>query len=216
MDGGVAAERTAAALLVVLVGARPYRRSGDSAPGPTRSSATRPELVASAAVHEPPVLALLEGSLAPGIAAVLGALDQALGHVTALIETGDHRAAAEHFVDHVALGPGSWAQLPDQFRAILEANAPTFLDEALDPTSGSVDAAALAATTVPLLFTSGSESPGFFSAVIGELASLVPTAQVTSIAGAGHIPHASHPDQWVATLLAFHDTIATSRLGAPR
>ena len=157
------------------------------------------------------MLALLEGSLAPGIAAVLGALDQALGHVTALIETGDHRAAAEHFVDHVALGPGSWAQLPDQFRAILEANAPTFLDEALDPTSGSVDAAALAATTVPLLFTSGSESPSFFSAVIGELASLVPTAQVTSIAGAGHIPHATHPDQWVATLLAFHDTIATSR-----
>ena len=63
-----------------------------------------------------------------------------------------------------------------------------FLDEALDPTSGSVDAAALAATTVPLLFTSGSESPGLFLAVIGELALLVPTAQVTSIAGAGNIP----------------------------
>ena len=33
---------------------------------------TRPELVASAAVHEPPVLALLEGSSDPDIAAVLG------------------------------------------------------------------------------------------------------------------------------------------------
>ena len=136
--------------------------------------------------------------------------------MTGLIETGDHRAAAEHFVDHVALGPGSWEQLPDPFRAILEANAATFLDEARDPTSGSVDAAALAATTVPLLFTSGSESPSFFSAVIGELAVLVPTAQVATITGAGHIPHATHPDQWVATLLAFHDTIATSAHGAPR
>ena len=171
---------------------------------------TRPELVASAAVHEPPALALLEGSSAPDIAAALASLDQALGHVTGLIEAGDHRAAAEHFVDHVALGPGSWEQLPDQFRAILEANAPTFLDEARDPTSRSVDAAALAATTVPLLFTSGSESPSFFSAVIGELAVLVPAAQLATIAGAGHIPHTTHPDQWVATLLAFHDTIATS------
>ncbi len=107
-------------------------------------------------------------------------------------------------------------QLPDPFRAILEANAPTFLDEAHDPTSGSVDAAALAATTVPLLFTSGSESPSFFSAVISELSLLAPTAQVATIAGAGHIPHATHPDQWVATLLAFHDTIATSAHGAPR
>ena len=32
---------------------------------------TRPELVASAAVHEPPVLELLEGSLDPDIVAVL-------------------------------------------------------------------------------------------------------------------------------------------------
>ena len=39
---------------------------------------------------------------------------------------------------------------------------------------------------------------------------------VATIAGAGHIPHATHPDQWVATLLAFHHTIATSAHGAPR
>jgi pimeloyl-ACP methyl ester carboxylesterase len=176
----------------------------------------RPELVASAAVHEPPALALLEGSSDPDIAAVLASLDQAFSRVTGLIESGDHRAAAEHFIDQIALGPGSWEQLPDPFRAILEANAPTFLDEARDPTSGSVDAAALAATTVPLLFTSGSESPSFFSAVIGELALLVPTAEIVTIAGAGHIPHATHPDRWVATLLAFHDTITTSALGARR
>jgi pimeloyl-ACP methyl ester carboxylesterase len=177
---------------------------------------TRPELVASAAVHEPPVLALLEGSSDPDVVAVLGSLDQALGHVTGLIETGDHRAAAEQFVDHVALGPGSWEQLPSSFRATLEANAPTYLDELRDPTSSSVDTAALAATTVPLLFTSGTESPSFFSAVLGELAVLVPTAQVATIAGAGHIPHATHPDQWLATLLAFHDTIATSAHEAPQ
>jgi pimeloyl-ACP methyl ester carboxylesterase len=175
---------------------------------------TRPELMASAAVHEPPALALLEGSPDPEISAVVASLDQELGHVTALIETGAHRAAAEHFADHVALGPGSWAQLPEPFRVIVEANAPTFLDERRDPTSGSVDTAGLAATTVPLLFTSGSESPRCFSAMIDELALLVPSARLATIAGAGHIPHATHPDQWVATLLAFHDEIATPELRA--
>jgi len=210
-----------AADLVALIehlGGGPVHLAGNSYGGIVTLTlvSTRPELVASAAVHEPPVVALLEGSSDPDIVAVLGSFDEALGHVTGLIETGDHRAAAEHFVDHVALGPGSWDQLPDPFRAILEANAATFLDETRDPTSGSVDAAALAATTVPLLFTAGSESPSFFSAVIGELTVLVPTAQVATIAGAGHIPHATHPDQWVATLLAFHDTIATSAHGAQR
>lgn len=177
---------------------------------------TRPELVASAAVHEPPALALLEGSRDPEIVAVLASLDRELGRVTALIETADHRGAAEHFVEHVALGPGSWAQLPDAFRAILVANAETYLDETRDPTSGSVDAAALAATAVPLLFTSGSESPTFFSTIIAELASLVPAAQLATIDGAGHIPHATHPDTWIATLLDFHHTVATPAHGAAR
>jgi len=52
--------------------------------------------------------------------------------------------------------------------------------------------------------------------VIRELALLVPTAQVATIASTGHIPHGTHPDQWVATPLAFHDTTATSAHGAPR
>jgi pimeloyl-ACP methyl ester carboxylesterase len=206
------------AALIEHLGGGPVHVAGNSYGGIVTLTlvTTRPELVDSAAVHEPPALALLEGSSDPDIVAVLGTLDQALGHVTRLIAAGEHRSAAEHFVDHVALGPGSWAQLPDPFRATLEANASTYLDEVGDPTSGSVDAAALAGSSVPLLFTSGSESPSFFSAVLGELALLVPTAQVATITGAGHIPHATHPEQWVATLLAFHDSIAMSGHGATR
>jgi pimeloyl-ACP methyl ester carboxylesterase len=176
---------------------------------------TRPDLVASAAVHEPPALALLDGATDPELAALLASLDTALGEVGALIEEGDHRAAAERFVDEVALGRGSWAMLPDASRAVFEANAPTFLDELRDPTSSSVDAAALAATTVPLLFSIGRESPSCFPAVIAELALLVPEARVATIAG-GHIPHATNPDQWVATLVAFHDAVAAAGRGATR
>ena len=51
--------------------------------------------------------------------------------------------------------------------------------------------------------------------MIAELAILVPAARVEVLTGAGHIPHATHPDQWVATLLAFHESLG-SRLEVAR
>jgi pimeloyl-ACP methyl ester carboxylesterase len=163
----------------------------------------RPDLIATAAAHEPPLFALLEGSADQVIADTMAGLDRQLGSVAALIETGNHRDAAQYFIENVAIGPGSWEQLPEPLRAVLAANASTYLDELLDPTMLSIDAAALAATTVPLLLTHGTESPVLFPAVIGELAILVPAARVDVLAGAGHIPHATHPDDWIATLMAF-------------
>jgi pimeloyl-ACP methyl ester carboxylesterase len=78
-----------------------------------------------------------------------------------------------------------------------------------DETSLCVDTAALASTSVPLMLTRGTESPALFAAVIGEVASLVPTARVEVIEGAGHVPHSTHPDEWVARLTTFHETVAS-------
>lgn len=170
----------------------------------------RPDLVTSAAVHEPPLLTLLEGTTGTAVADALAATTGPLDTVAALIEAGHHRAAAEHFLDNVALGPGSWTQLPEPFRALVEGNALTYLDELRDPTSLSIDTAALAATSVPMLLTHGTTSPVYFPAVIDELALLVPAARVKTLTGVGHIPHATHPEAWVAALTAFHDQIAVS------
>ncbi|NNH68977.1 alpha/beta hydrolase [Nocardia uniformis] len=167
--------------------------------------AARPDLIVTAAVHEPPLFALLEDADDPAITRALAAVHRNVSTVARLIETGDHRGAAEHFIENVALGPGGWERLPAAFRAVLEANAPTYLDEVRDPTALSIDAAALAATTVPLLLTHGTESPALFPAVIAELSLLVPTAQTDTYTGAGHLPHTTHPHEWVARLTAFHD-----------
>jgi pimeloyl-ACP methyl ester carboxylesterase len=168
----------------------------------------RPDLVASAAVHEPPLFSLLEGTPDPEIADALIAVQRPLESVAALIEADAQRAAAEHFIDNVALGPGWWAQLPESFRAVLEHNAGTYLDELHDPTALSIDTAGLVATAVPLLLTYDTASPRLFPAVIDELAVLVPAARIEVLEGAGHIPHATHPDLWTATLLAFHDELS--------
>ena len=165
----------------------------------------RPDLVATATVHEPPLWGLLEGTRDQALVDALSAADADLAIVGNLISTGDHRAAAEHFIEHVALGPGTWDQLPESFREVIEANAPTYLDELADPTALSIDTAALATTAVPLLLTHGTESPELFPAVIAELVKLVPAARVEVLEGAGHIPHATHPKEWIARLVAFHE-----------
>lgn len=167
----------------------------------------RPDLVASAAVHEPPLFGLLQGTPDPDIAEALVAMQKPLQSVAALIEAGDHGAAAELFIDGVALGPGSWAQLPESFRALIGGNAGTYLDELHDPTALMIDTTALARTSVPLQLTYGTASPRLFSAVIDQLASLVPTARVEVLRDVGHIPHATHPDLWTARLLAFLDQL---------
>ena len=171
----------------------------------------RPDLVATAAVHEPPLFGLLEGTRDQALASELSVVDADLAVVRDLIGSGDHRDAAEYFIEHVALGPGTWDRLPEAFRSVLEANAPTYLDELADETALSIDTAALATTMVPLLLTHGTESPELFPAVITELAQLVPAARVEVLEGAGHIPHATHPQDWIARLVAFHDHHRQSR-----
>ena len=169
----------------------------------------RPDLVVSAAVHEPPLFGLLEGTQDHQIAAELATSGAELAVVRELLESGNHEGAAHHFIEHVALGPGSWEQLPEAFRVVLVANAPTFLDEMRDETALSIDTAALATTSVPLMLTRGTESPPLFAPVIGEVTALVPTARVEVIEGAGHVAHATHPDDWVARLTTFHDAVAS-------
>ena len=159
----------------------------------------------TAAVHEPPAFALLSGNGDPVITDALALHNHHLEAVATLIDAGDHRSAAERFIETVALGRGAWAHLPATFRAVVEANAATFLDELRDPTASSIDAAALRATAVPVLLSQGTRSPPLFPAVVAELARLVPTAQVHTYTGAGHLPHATHPDDWVTRLVAFHD-----------
>lgn len=86
---------------------------------------TRPDLVATAAVHEPPLFGLLEGTGDEAIIDELSATGANLEVVRELIASGAHRDAAEYFMEHVALGPGTWNQLPEPFRKVLETNAPT-------------------------------------------------------------------------------------------
>ena len=158
-----------------------------------RLAAARPDLLRGVIVHEPPLRRQLSE----------GGADGPLQVVLNLIRAGDHAGAAERFVEDVALGPGAWAQLPEQMRATMADNAPTYLDEELASDSRTVDEAALARYAGPVLVTSGTRSPPVFQPVIQHLARLLPRAQHIEYAGAGHIPHVTHPKEFVTTVEEF-------------
>ncbi|MFF1342631.1 alpha/beta fold hydrolase [Streptomyces sp. NPDC058290] len=163
----------------------------------------RPELLRSLAVHEPPLMGIV-GDEDRELRPVLRAMEAAIDGVLAALRAGEDRAGAQRFVDGVAIGPGGWEQLPEQFRETFTANAPTFMDEHGDPDWASLDLARLSGYTGPAMLTFGSESPPWFPVIVGKLAtSLGGRAQMRTLVGDGHVPHLTHPDRYADDLIAF-------------
>ena len=196
------------AALIEVLGLAPAWVVGNSAGAviTLQLAAVRPDILRGIVVHEPPLFGLLEEGRAEAIA--LAEIEAGpFTEVGRRIVAGDHAGAAEQFVDQVALGPGSWAQLPEPMRAMMTRNAPTYLDEENDPEAGAVDEAQLARYDGPVLITSGDQSPPIFQPVQTRLAQLLPQAVRSTYAGAGHIPHVTHSEEYVAELVAFVQSV---------
>ena len=158
-----------------------------------------PELFRGLICHEPPLFSLLSND--PSLAPMLKEVGARISVVVECIASGDRAAAAEQFVEKVALGPGAWAQLPPNFQESLIENAPTFLDEARDPEQLAFDLAWIRTFPRPALLTTGDQSPPIFAPVITKLAEVLPN--VVTFPGAGHIPHVTHLDAYLEAIVAF-------------
>ena len=161
-----------------------------------RLAASRPDLLRSMSVHEPPVFSLLDPSL-------LEPMRPPMTNVLELIASGEHRSAARAFAETIALGPGSWDQLTDEIKDMMTFNAPTFLDEQQDPNWLKIDLQALAAFPNPVLFTRGEQSPKFYSGIINRLAETIKQSRVVTIPEAGHLPQLTHPEEYSKLLRKF-------------
>lgn len=167
-------------------------------------AASRPELVRGIIIHEPPLWSLLDGS-GPE-AAALDAMTPLIAEILQRITTGDHAGAAEQFANELLLGPGGWTHMPEDVRDGMIANAPTVPDELNDPQPWSTDESVLAQYRGPVLLTSGEQSPPVATAVVHRLAELLPQAEHVVCPGAGHIPHVTHPDEYIHQVLTFTST----------
>jgi pimeloyl-ACP methyl ester carboxylesterase len=168
-------------------------------------AAARPDLFASLTVHEPPLVGLLGND--PGLPAV----QQRIEAVIATLKSGRTELGAQQFVETVALGPGMWEKLPPQMRQTFVFNAPTWLDEMNDQQGFVLDLGRLAAIDKPALISRGDQSPPFFGTILDKIAEALPGARRHTFNGAGHVPHLTHPDDFVSIVGGFIGSVAAAR-----
>ena len=167
-----------------------------------RLIAERPDVVSTLCAHEPPLFGLLRDD--PQTRPIVEGLDDRITAVMTALEAGNMEQGARLFVETIALGPGAWDEfLPDEAKRTLIENAPTFLDESRDPEALSIDAEALAHVSRPVLLSDGSESPAIFAPVIEKLKAALPNATRKTFGGAGHVPHLTHPQDYVSAITDF-------------
>jgi pimeloyl-ACP methyl ester carboxylesterase len=166
-----------------------------------RLAAARPELFRSLVVHEPPLFGLLKDE--PRAKQALAAAQERISEAASLLTAGDSTGGARRFVETIAFGPGAWPELPEQVRETFVYNSPTWLDEVQDPDALDIDLASLRRFSAPALLTVGDQSAPFFPLVVDRIAAVMPQAARRTYAGAGHVPHLSHPDEYVRVVTEF-------------
>ena len=166
-----------------------------------KTAAYRPALFQSLVVHEPALFGLLQN--VPEAQPYLHEVDNRIEAVVSLIEKGENEEAAKRFVETIAFGPGAWPQLPVKAQETFIYNAPTFLDETKDPDSLQLDLDRLSHFTKPALLTHGTQSPPFFPMVLDQIIKALPHAVRKTIEGAGHVPHLTHPEQYIQVVKEF-------------
>lgn len=173
-----------------------------------RLAGERPDVFRSLIAHEPPLFRLLEHE--SQAQAALSAITGRIAAVVRTLETHDYPGGARQFVETIAFGPGAWEQLPPELRETFIFNASTWLDEMRDPEALSIDLDRLQAFSAPALLTLGGQSPPFFPLVVRQIAQKLPRAMTSTFPGAGHVPHLSHPDEYVRTVMSFADRVSVS------
>jgi pimeloyl-ACP methyl ester carboxylesterase len=166
-----------------------------------KTAVWEPELFRTLVVHEPPLFGILKD--VPEAQPYLQAVSSRINAVTKHIEKEEYEQAAKLFVENIAFGPGAWQQLPQQIQQTFVYNAPTFLDETKDPEGLYIDTGKLSHFNKPTLLTQGTQSPPFFLLVLDQLTKGIPNSRRMTFEGAGHVPHISHPRQYVQVVKDF-------------
>jgi pimeloyl-ACP methyl ester carboxylesterase len=164
-------------------------------------AAHRPDLVRSIAVHEPPSLGMLSRD---GPHAAEGARAVAeIRELEALVRQGHPEDAVRRFLEAFSLGEGAWRRLPPEERDAVLSYAGAWVEEFDDPETFQPDLTALSELLMPVLLTSGEESPEVLRYVSEAIAAVVPYPEVLRLPECGHVPQLTKPDLYVGVLGTF-------------
>ncbi len=160
-----------------------------------------PELFKTMFIHEPPLVSLLEGQSETEKAYRI--VSERLQAVVNLLKQGKNEEGAEQFVETIAFGPGTWKTLPQELQQTFIFNAPTWLDEMNDNESLRIDLDKLKTFSKPVFLSLGEIGPPFFPAINDKIAGSLPNVHRCTFANAGHVPHLSHPAEYIKALTEF-------------
>ncbi len=120
-----------------------------------------------------------------------------------LARTGQIEEAARRFVDSFSLEDGAWNRLANSVKQGFILNAPRWVEEFDDPEAMRPDRVGTRELPVPVLLTTGDQSPRVLRRITDALAVELPLARVQELADCGHVPHVTRPDLYVAVLTSF-------------
>lgn len=167
-----------------------------------RLAVDRPELVRSLSLHEPPYLGLLDDD--PATAPEATRLRASRRAEQERIRRGDSEGAARDLFGLFAGDPSAWDRFRPETRTELLRYAPRWLEEFSDPATERPPAdPGLHELLIPILLTEGTASPPFLHRMNAALERVVAYPTVRRLRDAGHDPQITHPDLYVATLIAF-------------
>jgi pimeloyl-ACP methyl ester carboxylesterase len=162
-----------------------------------RFASEQPALVRRVLPHEPPCFEYLADN-AEAIP-MLTEFGATLAHVQRQIEDGDHCGAAERFFETFY----PWSDLSPAQQGQIASHARAFLGQLRDPDAIVLDPDAMRGVTAPVLLSEGDQSPPFAILVVEELATVLPNSKRHVFSNAGHVPHMTHPDEYVDLILEF-------------
>ena len=166
-----------------------------------RLATDHPEMVRSLALHEPPLIALLGDD--PATAPEAERLLAGTATIRELVRSGSRELAAREIVGAFSTEEGAWDRLRPEAKTNLLRHLDRWYEEIADPEATEPDRAALAELLIPVLLTTGERSPPFLHRTTRALGDRLRNATVRTIPGAGHVPHLTGPDQFIALLHGF-------------
>lgn len=166
-----------------------------------RLAQDRPEMVRSIAVHEPPMVGLLEQD--PGSASEAHQWLGAIARLRATIEAGNRESAARTIVESFSVQAGAWDRLPPEVRALAQRQVGLWADEFADREAVEPDREGLRDLLIPVLLTTGEQSPPFLHRIVQQLAGILRNATQKTLLGAGHAPQVTAPDLYLGVLGTF-------------
>ena len=172
-----------------------------SGPVALRLAADRPELVRSVSIHEAPLFGLLADR--PSTAALGRQLLEGIDQICGLVHRGEPSAAARRVVDVFSPVPGAWERLPPAVRTEFAGRMDRWVEEYTDPDSLRPAPGELSELLLPILLTTGGQSPPFLREIGAVLAAELTNVVELDLPGAGHAPHLTHPNEYTGVLLSF-------------